>query len=445
MRKNYFIFLSVLLLFCAKLNAQVSAYSFAESAGTYAALGGTNSTATGDDGIQNGIPIGFTFTMGGTSFTHFCINTNGWIKLGNAATTIGTSGWVNSLSNTATHRPLIAALWDDNHRNTGAITYSTTGASGSQVLTVDWNNVNIGGGGTTSGTNLASYQIKIYETTNVVEIIYSSTLNLAGTLSASIGLNDNSSFLSVTPGAPGTASGGTANNNISATTDLVGKKFTFTPPSCLAPTALAATGVTTTSANVSWTAGGGATGSEYDVSTSATPPASGTATAGTSAAIGSLTPGTQYYLHVRTACAGGVFSGWTTISFSTQCNPVGIPYTENFDGVTAPALPPCITRQDVNGGTTWNNGTTVPRSAPNCMIYSYNTPIGGDDWFYTAPLNLTAGVSYRVSFWYKARSATFPERMEVRYGNNNVAAAMTTTLFTNTNIINTLLPQEYIM
>jgi GEVED domain len=438
MKKIKLILFLAVLFVCNinKIAAQVSSYTFAESAGTYAVLGGTNSTATGDDGIQDGIPIGFNFTMGGTAFTHFCINTNGWIKLGNAATTIGGSGWTNALGNAATHRPLIAALWDDNHRNTGAITYSTTGGAPNRILTVDWNNVNLGGGGSTSAVNLASFQIKVYETTNVVELIYSGTLALAGTLSASVGLNDNTSFLSVTPGAPGTASSGIANNAIAATTDMVGKKYTFTPASCSPPTALAASAITTTSANLSWTAATGATGYEWAVTTSATPPASGTATVLTSVSVASLTPGTVYYAHVRTNC-GGTFSNWATIPFTTQCIAVGIPYSENFDGVTAPALPSCITTQDVNGNTTWNNGTTSPRSAPNCMIYNYNTALPADDWFYSAPLNLTAGTSYRVAFYYKARSATFPERLEVKYGNSNNAASMTTTLVTYPSITQT--------
>jgi hypothetical protein len=220
----------LMVAFGISILAQVSGYTFAESAGSYSALGGTNSTATGDDGTQGTIPIGFTFTYGVATYTHFAIGTNGFIKLGNGTTTITGSfgGFSNSLSNTATDRPLIAAIWDDNHRNTGAITYSTTGVAPNQVLTVDWSGVSIGGDGSTGGS--ASYQIKLYQTTNVVEIIYGGTLTAAGTLTSSIGLNDTTSFLSVTPGAPGTVSSVTANNAIAATTNIVGKKYTFSPP-----------------------------------------------------------------------------------------------------------------------------------------------------------------------------------------------------------------------
>ena len=61
-------------------------YSFAPSSGTYTALsGGTNSTATGDDGTQSSIAIGFSFAYNGGVFTTFSLTTNGAITLGNAA------------------------------------------------------------------------------------------------------------------------------------------------------------------------------------------------------------------------------------------------------------------------------------------------------------------------------------------------------------------------
>jgi GEVED domain/Secretion system C-terminal sorting domain len=207
-------------------------------------------------------------------------------------------------------------------------------------------------------------------------------------------------------------------------------------PSCVQPTGISAGSITVTSASISWSVAGGATGYEWAVTTSATPPASGTATTLTSVSATGLTAATNYFAHVRTKC-GATFSGWTTLPFTTLCNPVSIPYAENFDGVTAPTLPACISTQDINGGTTWNNGTTDPRSAPNCMIYNYNTPLPADDWFYSAPLSLTAGTSYRVSFYYKARGSSFPESMEVKYGSSSTAASMTNLLVSYPNITQT--------
>ena len=90
---------------------------------------------------------------------------------------------------------------------------------------------------------------------------------------------------------------------------------------CAPPTATAATNITFTTATVNWTAPTAYTpsnGYQYVVTTSATPPASGTATTATTANVTGLTANTTYYLHVRSDC-GGVngFSTWSTISFVT--------------------------------------------------------------------------------------------------------------------------------
>ncbi|MBS1583516.1 MAG: fibronectin type III domain-containing protein [Bacteroidetes bacterium] len=219
---------AAIVLIGATATAQtVSQYLFLETTEAYTPLaGGTNSSATGDDGSQDNINIGFNFTYNGTVYSTFSINTNGWIRLGGA---IPGSPWVNSLGSTS-YPAAIAPFWDDNHRNAGTISYSTTGSPGSQVLTVDWNNVSIGGGGSTGGS--ASYQLRLHETTNAIDFVYGPTMTEAGGLSASIGLNGTpgTTYLSVTPGATSTVSSSTANNSISSTANIVGKRYTFTPP-----------------------------------------------------------------------------------------------------------------------------------------------------------------------------------------------------------------------
>lgn len=89
---------------------------------------------------------------------------------------------------------------------------------------------------------------------------------------------------------------------------------------CAPPTANAATNVTLTTATVSWTPPSytPSNGYEYAITTSATPPGSGTSTALTSINATGLTANTVYYLHVRSNCgAVNGFSSWSTISFIT--------------------------------------------------------------------------------------------------------------------------------
>jgi endonuclease/exonuclease/phosphatase family metal-dependent hydrolase len=93
--------------------------------------------------------------------------------------------------------------------------------------------------------------------------------------------------------------------------------ITSTVATCNTPGGLTASGITTTDASLSWSAATGALSYEYAVTTSATPPSSGTNTATTSYTASGLSPNTTYYLHVRSVCAGSTFSGWASTSFET--------------------------------------------------------------------------------------------------------------------------------
>ena len=90
-------------------------------------------------------------------------------------------------------------------------------------------------------------------------------------------------------------------------------------PACIDQTGLVVSGMTYTSANTSWDdlSGSGVTGYEYEVTTSATPPVSGTPTTNTFYLATGLTAQTVYYLHVRTDCGSGNYGVWSTISFFT--------------------------------------------------------------------------------------------------------------------------------
>jgi hypothetical protein len=349
-----------MLAFATKGYSQVSGYAFLQSTEAYTAVVGTSSTAAGDDGIENAIPIGFTFNYEGVACTHFCVSTNGWIKMGNAATTgnTGTANYTNAFSATASNRPLIAPFWDDNNLGSGNIQYVVTGSAPNRILEVGWDNVNIGGGGSTSASAFASFKLRLYETTNVIDFVYGPVMDQAGTLTASVGLNGASSFLSVTPAAVSTVSSVTANNSIAATTNLVGKKYTFTPPSCTTPVGTAISAVTTTTATISWSAvvPAPATGYEYVVSTSnVTPAGAGTATAAVSVPVTGLLPATTYYVFVRSNCGSG-FSAWSSsVSFVTLCNAFSTPFTETFEN--AGSIPNCWS---MSGGEPWrfsNTGT----------------------------------------------------------------------------------------
>jgi len=91
--------------------------------------------------------------------------------------------------------------------------------------------------------------------------------------------------------------------------------------------------VTTTSANGTWTAPASTTGYQYAVTTTSTPPATGTAITTNSVSLSNLNVGTTYYLHVRNNCGSG-YSVWNTVSFTTlPCPSAGTPtFSNNVPG-----------------------------------------------------------------------------------------------------------------
>jgi hypothetical protein len=93
--------------------------------------------------------------------------------------------------------------------------------------------------------------------------------------------------------------------------------ISFTP-SCEAP-AVPVVSTMGEIADFTWPATSGSAGYQYVLSTSATLPAVGTALAANSYHTTSLLPVTQYYFHVRNNCGSGIFSPWTSKSFSTSC------------------------------------------------------------------------------------------------------------------------------
>lgn len=189
MRKTLIAISSLLLLGIGKTYAQLP-MTRTTFTGTYTPItsggGATTTTITGDDGVQNLIPLGFTFNYLGTNYTTIDACSNGWISFGAA----GSNQWANSsMYNNSIPNLTVAAWWDDLNVGTGAVLYQLQGTPGSQTFTIQWTNVNSYNGVT---TNFLNFQIILYEGTNVIEFRYgTNTLPTAMVNeSASIGLEN---------------------------------------------------------------------------------------------------------------------------------------------------------------------------------------------------------------------------------------------------------------
>src|SRR5687768_9790872 len=101
-----------------------------------------------------------------------------------------------------------------------------------------------------------------------------------------------------------------------------------------------------------------------------------------------------------------------TVAFSQVCGPINtFPYTENFDGVTAPDLPCGWDTLNVNADNrSWKNESVNPSSAPNAMVYRYSIQNPADDWFFSRAFTLDASKLYVVTFNHRMQSAAYPEK-----------------------------------
>ena len=217
--------------------------------------------------------------------------------------------------------------------------------------------------------------------------------------------------------------------------------FTTILPCTSSPTALLSGAILSTSATISWTAASPAPASGYDyyVSSSITAPLasatpSGTVGAGiTTASLSGLSASTLYYFWVRSNCGTNNYSSWTGSSnFTTLCNSIVAPWSENFDAMTAignSVIPSCW-KVESTTGTPWasmNAASTTyndPSSAPNYITCYYTPYTSVEKYLITPGFNLTAGTSYDFSFLYTGDSYS-GWNGEIRYNSTQTGTGST--------------------
>ena len=177
-------------------------------------------------------------------------------------------------------------------------------------------------------------------------------------------------------------------------------------PACPDQTGLVVSNITSSGADTSWDdlSGSGVNGYEYAVTTSATPPASGTPTTDLFYIVTGLAPQTVHYLHVRTNCGAGNYGVWITIPFTTACAPISsLPWLENFDAVTVPALPQCWFEENGDYQTSNSTFSNTPHSGANYLRDSW---FATNEFMWTPAFDLVAGTSYDFSSWIQGDGGT---------------------------------------
>ncbi|MEZ4937979.1 MAG: fibronectin type III domain-containing protein, partial [Crocinitomicaceae bacterium] len=142
-------------------------------------------------------------------------------------------------------------------------------------------------------------------------------------------------------------------------------------PTCIAPSALTASNILGTSADLGWTDNTGGTASQWDIEIGLagfTPTGNATysGVANPYSAMG-LTPATSYEYYVRADCGGGDKSAWTgPFAFTTPQIPVSsYPYTQDWEAGQG-------SWQTMNGSQTnkWQFGAATNNGGTNAMYIS---------------------------------------------------------------------------
>ncbi|MBJ6143433.1 fibronectin type III domain-containing protein [Hymenobacter sp. BT559] len=451
---------------------------------TYADLGTTGTaiaTANTDDANSAAQAIGFTFNYNGTAFTQFVLNTNGYLKLGATAPAapyfygtpqVTTGGPLNSTTDTNLILPFNTDLTAGATAPT-EYRVATAGTAGSRVCTIQWKNVS--DKASTIATQYAnfSFQVKLYEGSNQIDFVYGTATagvtSTAAPRTVAVGLKGSSpadnQLLTVQkastaawntaiaqnrdyPVATGN-SAPTAHNVRATVLPEAGRTYRFRAPTCLAPSNLVVSNITSTSATISFTAPANGTGYALAYGPPYFDPTNGgtvVTTTGTSYTITGLTPGNGYGVYAVAQCGANDQSLVSSyLAFSTPCTstPVVIstfPYAENFDAIQEGTLPCSAQVLDANrDGYTWEVIAGAGNSNYNALVYQYNdanATVGADDWAFTPGLRLRAGYTYQLQFSYAALDPDYPESLEVKYGTAATPTGQTTQLYSAKSITN---------
>ena len=350
MKKNTFFVVLFFCLFQFGFSQNLSQYTFSQSNSVFTAIsGGTalGSTTTDDQRFLDpalplgstaltgvGLPIGFNFTYNGYVYDRFAVNANGWISLGSSLLTpavdMNTTTSYSPLSSVSTvvSNTLVARISaftrDLSSQNGGEIRYELLGTSPNRTLVIQWKNYTKY---LASGDSF-TFQIRLNETLNRVQLVYGTMTNNATSTTADCGLRANpnspatnfSSRTTTTDWSNTTASSSATDTVLLSSTIFPASGLTYSytpPPSCtgtpapgntLSSTALACSGVTFGLSLQNTTAGSGLT-YQWQTSSNGTSftNASGSSTEVTYSASQTST---TYYQCIVT-CLG---SGLTTIS-----------------------------------------------------------------------------------------------------------------------------------
>ena len=449
----YFVWLS---LFSYISKAQLN-YNFSTATGTFTLLSGdvvaplvaaySPTKSLLDESFANDIPLGFNFQYNGINYTTIHLNVNGFASLGTPFLSSITDPTyeVNELRSfsglKATIRPILAPLWDNLLVNSdNDITYKTSGTAPNRVFISQWKNMIW-----QDGTSAISFQLKLYEITNIVEFTYRSEAG-SGLIakSASIGItsentqmvladHDSTNFIALINASPKAIIDRIKETETINVKPRTGQIFRFTPKICMPPSGIILQDYSTSTATIKWTPTQGTSNYEYAISNIDVQPLAGTVSNLTSLTFNNLAPNTDYFFFIKNAC-GNI---WKKLSFKTTILAV-LPYNESFEDAFDKSLPSNMTaanNSNVFADIFWQTTDLLPPATGMKMAINGSPFTTSKSWLFTPSFNFIAGRTYELT--YKISATGSAGTMSVKYGRKAGESAMVEAIGTNSTISNT--------
>ncbi|WP_330441955.1 fibronectin type III domain-containing protein [Flavobacterium sp. C4GT6] len=190
---------------------------------------------------------------------------------------------------------------------------------------------------------------------------------------------------------------------------------------CVVPSNLTVTEITSNSALLSWDAV--STGSEVQFYQASIVVGDNDATDGgttTSTSMSNYFPlasGTTYTAYIRSFCSG-TWSDWSTGTefTTTACTGAELPYSLDFENVTASLIPECTTSIANSGSGFWTTVTNPGSGFETGTLKFGPSNAAGDSWLFTKGVNLEAGTYYKITFRYGNNSTETAESIMLTYG-----------------------------
>ncbi len=188
MKGVYLLLVLVCMTFSAALKSQtILEYERTTFTGTYQQISGAWGPSGSYYALNYDLPFPFHYID--NDYTQVRISTSGWIELGSASRPLSYSASPYNEDLFSSYEPnkTIAPWWDELGAYNYPVQFLTSGSSPNRVFIVQWKDVS---SPAWSGRTI-NFQVRLYETTNVIEFWYGTASGSGDVEYASFGIEDN--------------------------------------------------------------------------------------------------------------------------------------------------------------------------------------------------------------------------------------------------------------